>query len=100
IKFTRPNAKYESAFNMAKLFYQNASPNLNTGDELTFSFLVLVNRLFKMYLCKVVSMNLSGKYHVKYQSSVSYLSYSEDKNYLQLKPDITLVDENGVAMYY
>lgn len=97
IKFTRHNAKYEAAFNMAKLFYLNSSPNLNVGDELAFSFLVPVNRLFEMYLYKVFCMNHLDRYQVKYQSPVGYLSYSDNKKYLQLKPDITLLDGAHVA---
>jgi 5-methylcytosine-specific restriction enzyme subunit McrC len=54
IKFTRHNLKYTPAFNMAKLFYYNSSPNLNAGDEYIFSFLVPVNQLFEMYLYKVL----------------------------------------------
>lgn len=39
VQFTRLNNQYLTVFNMAKLFYLNSSPNLNKGDELTFSFL-------------------------------------------------------------
>ncbi len=97
MKFSRHNIKYKPAFNMAKLFYQSSSPNLNVGDELTFSFLIPVNNLFEMYLYKVFCMNHSNSYQVRYQSPVSYLSYSDEKKYLQLKPDITILNQNSVV---
>jgi 5-methylcytosine-specific restriction enzyme subunit McrC len=96
VRFTRHNSKYEPAFNMARLFYYNSSPNLNTGDEYTFSFLVPVNRLFELYLYKVMKNNTAEDYSVRYQSPINYLAKVGDKNCLQLRPDITLLDDNGV----
>lgn len=96
VRFTRHNSKYEPAFNLARLFYYNSSPNLNTGDEYTFSFLVPVNRLFELYLYKVLKNNSSEGYSVRYQSPINYLAKVGDKNCLQLRPDITLLDDNGV----
>lgn len=96
VKFTRYNFKYVPAFNMAKLFYYNSSPNLNVGDEYAFSFLVPVNQLFELYLYKVLREHLVEDFDVKYQSPIKYLAYSEDKNYLQLRPDITFVSRGQV----
>lgn len=90
VHFTRQNLKYKVAFNMAKLFYYNSSPNLNKGDEYTFSFLVPVNRLFEFYLYKILDSKSIKTYQVQYQNSKSYLGRIGDRNYLLLKPDITL----------
>lgn len=96
VKFTRHNSKYAPAFNMAKLFYYNSSPNLNAGDEYTFSFLVPVNQLFELYLYKVLKEHLVEDFDVKYQSPIKYLAQCEDNNYLQLRPDITFVSGSQV----
>lgn len=96
VMFTRHNSKYKPAFNLARLFYFNSSPSLNMGDEYTFSFLVPVNRLFEFYLFKVLKQNSTDNYDVRYQSPIDYLAKIENKNYLQLRPDITLSNENGM----
>lgn len=97
VNFTRHNLKYEAAFNMAKLFYYNSSPNLNRGDEHTFSFLVPVNELFELYLYKVLNSKSQDSYIVQYQKPTRYLAKEENQNYLQLKPDITLVNGNDAV---
>jgi len=97
IKFDRHNSKYEAVFNMAKLFYQNSNPSLNKGKELAFSFLVPLNRLFELYLYKILCRYASAEYRIKYQAPVKYLARLKDKKLLQLKPDITCINENGIA---
>lgn len=97
VRFTRHNIKYEAAFNMAKLFYFNTSPNLNAGDELAFSLLLPVNRLFESYLYKILRNTELTDQKVNYQGPIKYLSYSEEKEYFQLKPDITLSKEDRIT---
>lgn len=96
VKFTRHNSKYRPAFNMAKLFYYNSSPNLNIGDENTFSFLVPMNQLFELYIFKILKGQLLEDLEIKYQSPIKYLAYNDDKKYLQLRPDITLTSNSQV----
>lgn len=96
VKFTRHNTRYKPAFNLARLFYYNSSPNLNKGDEYTFSFLVPVNQLFEMYLYKVIKSISNNKTSVHYQKPVDYLAYYEDTKYLQLRPDITMIEDHKV----
>ena len=93
VQFTRQNFKYEPVFNLAKLFYYNSSPSINTGDEYTFSFLVPVNKLFEKYLYELIKNNISDELEVGYQGPVKYLA--TNKKYMQLKPDITLYSESG-----
>lgn len=96
VKFNRHNFKYTTAFNMSKLFYYNSSPNLNIGDECSFSFLIPVNQLFELYLFKVINENRNRAIDVKYQSPVKYLAKSENKNFLMLKPDITITKSGQI----
>jgi len=91
VKFTRLNCAYESVFNLAKLFYLNSSPNLNKGDELTFSFLVPLNQLFEKYIYEILKNNMSSDFEVKYQGPISYLGELERDKFLQLKPDISIL---------
>lgn len=97
INFTRQNRNYKAAFNMAKLFYYNSSPNLNKGDEYTFSFLVPVNQLFEFYLYEILNSNTRERYDIKYQNSKSYLAHIDGKQHSLLKPDITLTLEGEIG---
>ncbi len=96
VGFTRQNTNYEAAYNMAKLFYYNSSPNLNIGDEYTFSFLLPVNRLFEHYMFRILDTADIGSYSVKYQNPTHYLAKGDKKSYFQLKPDITINKDNKV----
>ena len=90
VKFTRLNIQYQTVFNMAKLLYFNSSPNLNKGDELTFSFLVPVNQLFEKYLYKILYNNSQDNIDVHYQGPTKNLAIKNGKEYMQMRPDITL----------
>jgi 5-methylcytosine-specific restriction enzyme subunit McrC len=97
ITFTRQNEKYETAFHMAKLFYFNASPSIRNGETSALSFLVPANQLFEMYLYKLLERNLRQDYTIKYQGPMDYLAYLNDKKFLQMKPDITLLEGGKVS---
>ena len=96
VKFNRYNFKYEPLFNLAKLFYYNSGPNLNKGDEYTFSFLVPVNQLFEKYTYEVMSRNISKNYSVKYQGPSKYLANVNNKQKFLLRPDITIFENNNI----
>lgn len=95
--FTRQNKKYEPAFNMAKLFYYNASPIIKDGNISTLSFLVPVNQVFEMYLFKLLSESGMNEYQIKFQGPIDYLAKKEGKKFLQMKPDITLIKNSKVS---
>lgn len=97
IMFTRQNRKYEPAFNMAKLFYYNTSPSIQDGETSALSFLVPVNQLFELYLYKLLERNFKSDYDIKYQSPIDYLAELDGKKILQMKPDITLLNNNMVC---
>lgn len=92
--FTRLNSQFKTVFNMAKLFYYNSTPNLNKGDELTFSFLVPVNQLFEKYLYKVLLNNSPSDIDIEYQGPIKYLARKNGKNYMKVKPDISISRED------
>ncbi len=86
--FTRLNMNYKEVFSMAKLFYNNSSPNLNKGQEDVFSFMVPLNQLFERYVYLKVKETCEDT--IQYQGPQKYLS-EELKTYT-LKPDITIRD--------
>lgn len=90
VKFTRLNATYESVYNLAKMFYYNSVPNLNKGDELTFSFLVPLNKLFENYLFQLLRKNVNGNKKVEHEGPIEYLGNMSGKDCMQLKPDISI----------
>lgn len=96
VKFTRLNCDYKPVFNLAKLFYYNSSPSLNRGDELTFSFLVPLNQLFERYLYEVIKNNVNDDIIVKYQGPIKYLSKLNETRFMQLKPDITIIQDKNI----
>jgi len=98
VVFTRLNHQYETVFNMAKLFYQNSSLNLNKGDELTFSFLVPLNQLFEKYVYEILKNSMRQGVNVKYQGPIRYLGNANGERLFQLKPDISLVKDDQVIM--
>ncbi len=96
IIFNRQNRKYEVAFNMAKMFYYKSGPNIISGNTSALSFLIPTNQLFEMYLYKILEKGYYGKYEVKYQGPIDYLAVLNDRSYLQMKPDITLLKDGKV----
>lgn len=96
VKFSPLNQSYEPVYNLAKLFYYNSSPSLNKGDELTFSFLVPLNQLFERYLYDTIELNKTKDINFKYQGPISYLAMQNDAKIMQLKPDITILDNDKV----
>ena len=96
VKFNRFNSQYKVVFNMAKLFYYNSSPNLNKGDEVTYSFLVPLNQLYEKYLFKVLENYAPENMNIKYQGPTRFMANVESKNYMLLKPDITISIDNNV----
>lgn len=99
VKFTRLNRTYEPAFNLAKLFYYNSGPNLNKGDDLTFSFLVPLNQLFERYVFEMLNKNIDSPYAVRYQGPIDYLGMIKNKKCFQLKPDISIIrDQQAIVI--
>lgn len=97
IVFTRQNAKYKMAFNMAKLFYYNSSPNVTDGNVSVLSFMIPVNRLFEVYLVKLLERNITNDTVVNFQGPIDYLARIDNHKYLQLKPDISLLKAGEVV---
>lgn len=95
VKFSHLNNQYEPVFNMAKLFYYNSSPNLNKGDEMVFSFLVPVNQLFERYVYEAIK-SFKSCFTVNYQKPVRYLARQDGIDKLQLKPDITITENERI----
>ncbi|MDO9492569.1 McrC family protein [Acetobacterium sp.] len=97
VNFTRQNKKYETAFNMAKLFYNQASPRIIDGNTTVLSFLIPVNQLFETYLYKLLEKSINSDYLLKYQGPIDYLADLNGKRFLQMKPDITVLKYGKVV---
>ena len=100
VVFTRLNHRYKTVFNMAKIFYNNSSVNLNKGDELTFSFLVPVNGLFEYMVYKLLYDAAFPDVNVQYQKTNRYLGTMNGQSSFLLIPDICLVRNNDVLMIF
>lgn len=100
VVFTRLNHPYQVPFRMARLFYQNASITLNSGDTQSLSFLVPLNRLFEQYVYKIVQEAANPLDRVVYQGPVDYLAYHDDKPAFQLRPDISVLRQNQVCQIF
>lgn len=100
VAFTRLNHQYKTVFNMAKMFYNNSSVNLNKGDESTFSFLVPVNKLFEYMVYKLLNDAAFPDFNVQYQKPFRYLGTMNGHNSFLLIPDISLVRNDDVLMIF
>jgi len=100
VVFTRLNYHYKTVFNMAKIFYNNSSVNLNKGDESTFSFLVPVNKLFECMVYKLLNDAAFPDINVQYQEPLRYLGTMNGQSSFLLKPDMSLVRNDDVLMIF
>ncbi|MDD2458139.1 MAG: hypothetical protein PHQ83_06515 [Eubacteriales bacterium] len=100
VVFTRLNHPYQVPFRMARLFYQNASITLNSGDTQSLSFLVPLNRLFEQYVYKIIHEAASPLDRIVYQGPVNYLAYHGEKPAFQLRPDISVLRQNQVHQIF
>jgi len=100
VVFTRLNHPYQVPFRMARMFYQNASIILNSGDSQSLSFLVPLNRLFEQYVYKIIKEAASPLDRVVYQGPVDYLAFYGDKPAFQLRPDISVIRQNQVYQIF
>lgn len=100
VVFTRLNHQYKTVFNMAKIFYNNSSVNLNKGNESTFSFLVPVNKLFEYMVYKLLKDAAFPDVNVQYQKPFRYLGTMNGQNSFLLIPDMSLVRNNDVFMIF
>lgn len=91
IQFNRQNERYHSLFNFAKLFFYNNQPNLSSGKERTFSFLVPLNLLFensvKVFLRDIETLlpTVKLKYH-----NHKYFGIEKNENRFRLEPDFII----------
>lgn len=104
VKFNRLNQNYLPLFNMAKMFYYNRQPGQSEGDELTFTFLVPLNRLFEQYIYKILAKsklsNAEGfeVCHHKPQRHLTFRTDRDNKPAFLLEPDITLIKDGQVKV--
>jgi 5-methylcytosine-specific restriction enzyme subunit McrC len=104
VRFNRLNHTYLPLFNMAKMFYYNRQPGQSEGDELTFTFLVPLNKLFEQYVYKLLANSKISSvdgYEVCHHKPQKYLAKRNEQNNkpaFLLEPDITLSKEGKVKV--
>ena len=101
VTFNRLNEVYRPLFNMAKLFYYNNQPGNKEGDEVCFTFLVPLNKLFEYYtykiLCETEYVKVNSLF-VNYQSPRGYLATCNQRKVFNLEPDITINRQGKVCI--
>lgn len=104
VRFNRLNHNYLPLFNMAKMFYYNRQPGQSEGDELTFTFLVPLNKLFEQYVYKLLANSKISRvdgYEVCHHKPQKYLAKrteQDNKPVFLLEPDITLSKDGKVKV--
>ncbi len=93
VTFNRENSAYKDVFQLAKLFYNNITPNVNCGENKTFGFMIKANALFEKYIYEILK-NETTKYDVQFQNPKKYLVKNKQK--YKMKPDIVLCDDEVV----
>jgi 5-methylcytosine-specific restriction enzyme subunit McrC len=98
VVFTRLNHQYQVTFQMARLFYQNSSINLNRGDTQSLSFLVPLNKLFEQYVGKIIKCAASPDDKIYYQGPSKPLAYVGEQSLFSLRPDISIFRQGQFQM--
>jgi 5-methylcytosine-specific restriction enzyme subunit McrC len=88
IVYDRNNNFYENIINISMQFLNKKSYNSFSGQFKTQSLLFDMNKLFEVYVAKLVKKYLSDNYEVTIQDSSKFL-FENPKEFL-LKPDILL----------
>jgi 5-methylcytosine-specific restriction enzyme subunit McrC len=88
-RFTRLNKPFKPVFEMAKMFFQNLTPQSYHGDDTVCSFLISLNELFEFYLYKLFDAFGEGMTAV-YQSSHSFAHGQDNDFRVTIRPDIIL----------
>jgi 5-methylcytosine-specific restriction enzyme subunit McrC len=57
VHFSRLNERFRPAFNIAKLFWEQKTVQLTTGETSAFSFSFDMNRLFQDYVTRIIQKN-------------------------------------------
>jgi len=55
VNFTRLNERFQSAFNLARLFVENSTLQLSAGQHQTFAFVFDMNRLFEEFVYRFLA---------------------------------------------
>lgn len=87
-KFNRLNMPFKPAFEMAKMFFYNLTPQSYQGDDTVCSFLIPLNELFEYYLYKLLD-SFGGETTALYQNTRLF-ARTQNKNFRTIRPDIIL----------
>lgn len=96
----RINQRFQPVIEQCRLFVAAIKPDVFAGSTPLFSLLFDMNRLFEAWVAEKIRPWAYHKgLHLRTQGPRRYLAMCENGSPLfQLRPDITLVDDNGIPL--
>lgn len=98
LKRDRINQRFHPVLEQCRLFIATIKPDILAGSTPLFSLLFDMNRLFEAWVAeKIKPWAHQQGWHLRTQGPRKYLAMRDgDSPQFQLRPDIALVDDNGV----
>lgn len=104
--FSRLNSRFETSFQLARLFLSNEAPQMRRGVHGTFSFMFDMNDLFEKFVAgfmlrhrQAIFGEHAGKLQIEFQGGVRRVhlmaAKREGHKEITLKPDITFRHVDG-----
>lgn len=99
IPITRLNQRFEPLLNLARLFLENESLQLSSGNFQTFAFALDMNKLFEEFVISFISRHRQKILPTQLQDcellpqslrAVRYLAKTSNQQVFQLKPDLVM----------
>ncbi len=108
IPITRLNQRFEPLLNLARLFLENESLQLSSGNFQTFAFALDMNKLFEEFVISFISRHRQEILPTQLQDcellpqslgAVRYLAKnSSNQQVFQLKPDLVMRQKGGFPL--
>lgn len=98
IQFDRTTVRYGAIVEQCKIFIMGMNPDVVAGNSKVFSLLFDMNRLFEAWVAAVLRPIAAKQgLRLREQGPRKFTCYREDieKPVFQMRPDITLIDDNG-----
>jgi 5-methylcytosine-specific restriction enzyme subunit McrC len=99
VKFNRLNVSYQPILDLARILYSKKTPGFYEGKEKNYSFLIQLNKVFEMFVFRLLENGFKNIYSVTHESPTMNLLMDGSGNVsYRLEPDIIVSDEKRHVM--
>ena len=97
IKFDRKSIAYKNAISLARFILMRLFPALKSGQTDTIAVMYDMNKLYEIYVAKLLQKKLDeskpNKYQVKAQNDKDFWRFYYKKSFRQITPDLIVIDK-------